>query len=469
MANVQTKPEALVITRTFNAPRDQVFRAWTDLEAFARWFGPKGGKTTVLSGEVRSGGAVLYSQRFGDGPAMIGKFEYQEVDAPERLVYISAFADEEGNVVRAPFSESWPLRIENTVSLEDLGRQTTLTMSAFPLDASEAEAATFTAAAEMVRQGCAGMLDVLDEFLTGSKSKPSKLKLSTPSDTEIVMVREFAAPPSLIFEVFTQPDHIAKWWGCGESTMTVNEAGVCVGGTFRRTLRAADGSEHPFRGEYLEVEAPHRLVYTEIYDLEPYSQFVATCTTTFEASATGTRLTETVRHLTKEARDGHLGSGMESGAATAFDRLEAHVHTLPVRQTKINAYLLFSGNCQEAMEFYRSCLGGDLEVMPIAGSPMAGEMPAEMHGKVMHACLKRGPLVLMASDLCEAGGETQGRSMNLMLDCATEAETYAVFERLSEGGTVGHPVSPAFWGGLFGQLTDRFGISWMLTYGEENA
>jgi len=86
-----------------------------------------------------------------------------------------------------------------------------------------------------------------------------------------------------------------------------------------------DGSDHPFKGVYLEIVPPERVVNTMIYDIEPYNrpEFEATVTVVFEDISGKTRIVETIKHQTKEGRDGHLGSGMEYGAGIAFDQLEA--------------------------------------------------------------------------------------------------------------------------------------------------
>ncbi len=78
-----------VITRTFDAPRDLVFKAWTEAERLAQWWGPKGCNITVSKLELRPGGTFLYSMKMSNGPAMWGKFVYREIVAPERLVFVN--------------------------------------------------------------------------------------------------------------------------------------------------------------------------------------------------------------------------------------------------------------------------------------------------------------------------------------------------------------------------------------------
>ena len=130
--------------------------------------------------------------------------------------------------------------------------------------------------------------------------------------------------------------------------------------------------------------------------------------------------------------------------------------------TQINAYINFPGNTREAMTFYKECLGGELEIMPFEGSAMESHMPPEAKQNVLHSMLTNGAIRLMASDMVSADSLTSGNNISLMLDCSSEEEINRFYTALSAGGDADHPVQPAFWGGLFGHLTDKFGIQWLL-------
>lgn len=127
----------------------------------------------------------------------------------------------------------------------------------------------------------------------------------------------------------------------------------------------------------------------------------------------------------------------------------------------LSPYLTFAGNCCQAMEFYQSCFGGELHIMPFAGTTVAEQVPAELRQGVLHAQLTTGTQVLMASDQGAAGPVTPGNAVALSLDCSSEAEINTLFARLSEGGTVVDPLADMFWG-RFGSVTDRFGMHWLL-------
>jgi len=130
--------------------------------------------------------------------------------------------------------------------------------------------------------------------------------------------------------------------------------------------------------------------------------------------------------------------------------------------TQLNAYINFPGNTREAMTFYKECLGGELEFMPFEGSPIEGHAPAEAKQNIVHSMLTSGSMRLMASDMVSAEELKSGNNISLMLDCDSEEDIHRFYNALSAGGDPDHPVQPAFWGGLFGHLTDKFGIVWLL-------
>jgi len=146
--------------------------------------------------------------------------------------------------------------------------------------------------------------------------------VTTPSEREILITRDFDAPRWLVFEAWTTPEHVRRWYGCGTMAMSVCEIDLRPDGAWRYVLREADGTEHRFRGTYREVAPPGRLVYTESYDLPGMGWTPeATVTLTLEEIDGKTRMTSRVLHQSVEMRDGHLGSGMEVGMQETFNRL----------------------------------------------------------------------------------------------------------------------------------------------------
>jgi Uncharacterized protein conserved in bacteria len=126
-------------------------------------------------------------------------------------------------------------------------------------------------------------------------------------------------------------------------------------------------------------------------------------------------------------------------------------------------YLNFYGNCNEAMYFYKKCLGGELKIQTVAESPMANQMPPEMQNFVLHARLEKGNVIIMASDAKDKN-MTRGDMLTLMLQCDSEDEINSYFSALSAEGVVNMPLSKQFWGATYGQLTDKYGVLWALNY-----
>jgi len=164
-----TPPEEreLVITRTFDAPRELVWKAFTESDRLAQWWGPKDFTMVVRTLDVRPSGVFHYAMRSPGGQVMWGTFVFREIQAPERIVFISSFADEEGNIIRAPFSPTWPLEILNTVTFAETDGKTTVTFRGSPINATGEERDTFWNRQDSVQQGFAGTFDQLAAYLAG--------------------------------------------------------------------------------------------------------------------------------------------------------------------------------------------------------------------------------------------------------------------------------------------------------------
>jgi uncharacterized protein YndB with AHSA1/START domain len=156
---------AFVLSRTFDAPRDVVFRAFIDPERMKHWWGPKGFTVIASTMDLRPGGTYHYGLRAPDGSAMWGKFVYREIAAPERLVFVNSFSDENGGITRHPMSPTWPLEMLSTFSFSEEHGRTTFTIRWSPLNASDEERATFDGARDGMRQGWGGTLDQLAAYL----------------------------------------------------------------------------------------------------------------------------------------------------------------------------------------------------------------------------------------------------------------------------------------------------------------
>lgn len=130
---------------------------------------------------------------------------------------------------------------------------------------------------------------------------------------------------------------------------------------------------------------------------------------------------------------------------------------------QIVPYLNFGGNCEEALNFYKDALGGEIEtIMRYEGAPM--DVPDDHKNKVMHSHFRAGDLTFMASDAMHGKPPTVGNNISLSLNFSNEEDQKKVFENLSAGGNVTMPLQDTFWGATFGMCTDKFGINWMFNH-----
>ena len=128
----------------------------------------------------------------------------------------------------------------------------------------------------------------------------------------------------------------------------------------------------------------------------------------------------------------------------------------------MNAYLIFNGNCRQAMEFYAKCLGGVLYLSTYAEAPDCSGLPDEYKNWIIHARLTIKTQVLMASDTRPGIPVKQGDNFFVSVNCENVEETEKIFNALAEKGKIGMPLQETFFAVRFGMLTDQFGIKWML-------
>lgn len=151
-----------------------------------------------------------------------------------------------------------------------------------------------------------------------------QLSLAKPTDTEIVMTRVLDAPRDLVWACHTRPEHLRRWWGRGNPLDI--EIDFQVGGTYRYVEHADDGNAYAFRGEFLEIEAPVRLVQT--FEFEGMPGHVATDSMVLTEENGRTTVTTTTRFTSREDRDGMLESGMEEGSQQSYAALDALLREL---------------------------------------------------------------------------------------------------------------------------------------------
>jgi uncharacterized protein YndB with AHSA1/START domain len=145
-------------------------------------------------------------------------------------------------------------------------------------------------------------------------------KVTLPTDTQILITREFDAPKHLVYKAWTTPELVKRWWNAKRGEVTIAEIDLREGGTWRWVMVTDDGFEVAFHGEYREIVPNERIVSTEVYEGMPDAASLNTVTFTEEDGRT--TLTILVDHASREHRDGHIDSGMEAGMQDAMDLLE---------------------------------------------------------------------------------------------------------------------------------------------------
>src|ERR1017187_1282214 len=144
--------------------------------------------------------------------------------------------------------------------------------------------------------------------------------VTLPTDTQILITREFNAPRRLVYQAWTTPELIKRWWSADRGEMTIAEVDLRVGGAWRYVMSANGGFEVAFHGQYREVVPNERIVSTEIFEAMP--EAAAVSTVTFAEQDGRTVVSILVQHASQEHRDGHINSGMEDGLQEALDYLE---------------------------------------------------------------------------------------------------------------------------------------------------
>lgn len=300
----------LTTTRVFDAPRELVFKAWTDPKQFARWFPPEGFTLAACELDVRPGGSIRADMKGEDpalGPDFFGKVfpgngVYRDVVTNELLSFTFDAAGEEG----AP-----PLRLLMTVIFEAQGRKTKLTIHQTADTVAVYEELIKIGATEGLRQS----LDKLTVLLEGAGP-------DTTADVKgrtLTLTRVFDAPRELVWTAYTDPKHVVKWMFAKDWETPFAETDVRTGGTFRIGMRPADHSEEGFvlDGKYREVKRPERIVQVLSDD--------RVMTTTFEdVGGKKTKLTLSVEMAESEENE-------RTGYTQILENFAKHLATLSVK------------------------------------------------------------------------------------------------------------------------------------------
>ncbi len=198
-----------VITRVFKAPRDLVFRAWTETDRIGRWSSPKGVSIKSVRMDLRPGGILHTCMITPDQAEMWGKWVFRKIVPPAELVYVNSFSNEKGGLTRHPMNSQWPLELLTTVLLKDLGRETEITLKWIPINPAQGEVSVFESAMEGMKAGWSGTFDQLEEYLAEAGKEKG------PHPLDLKLTRTVRASREKVFEAFTQAEHLVHWWAPG--------------------------------------------------------------------------------------------------------------------------------------------------------------------------------------------------------------------------------------------------------------
>ncbi len=152
-----------ILDRVFDAPRELVWRAWTDPELLPRWYGP-GADTIIHKFDLRPGGMWLNEMKWG-GKSDLSKMVFQDVVPQEKLVWLHSSTDAEWNIITSPMMPDWPRVLLTTVTFDDAGSKTNVRLTMVPVDATDAEISCFSGAMAGMDQGWGSGYAIMDQLL----------------------------------------------------------------------------------------------------------------------------------------------------------------------------------------------------------------------------------------------------------------------------------------------------------------
>jgi uncharacterized glyoxalase superfamily protein PhnB/uncharacterized protein YndB with AHSA1/START domain len=295
-------------------------------------------------------------------------------------------------------------------------------------------------------------------------------------DREIKLSRLLNAPIELVWEVWTNPDHIKNWWGPNGFTNTIHLMDVKEGGEWSFTMHGPDATDYKNKSIFKEIIKHKKIVYEHISG----PKFLATVE--FEPKGNKTSVTW---HMLFESREQFIQVvktfKADEGLKQNIEKLDRYVEAqLTIwkqlktsSRARVSTYVNFPGTTEKAFNFYKSIFGGEFHGKGIQrfGDIPAGEgvPPLSESDKklVLHIELSiTGGHILMATDAPESMGlkVNPGNNIHINLEPGTRKETKRLFDLLSAGGNVTMELQDMFWGAYYGSCTDKFGINWMFNH-----
>ena len=243
---VRKSERELVTTHTFDAPRELVWKAWTDPKLIPKWWGPRRYSTTVDKMDVRPGGTWRFVQRDAEGNEYGFHGEYREVVPPKRLVGSFEYEGMPGHV------------LVETATFEEIRGKTKLTQSSLFQNSEDLEGML----ASGMEEGAAETMERFTDLVTEIQKRGTPSKAA---DRELVIVRVLDAPRALVWKAWTEPERLKRWWGPRTFTAPVAKIDLRVGGAFLYCMRQSDGKDIWGTGVYREIAPLKRIVYTDSF------------------------------------------------------------------------------------------------------------------------------------------------------------------------------------------------------------
>ena len=272
-----------------------------------------------------------------------------------------------------------------------------------------------------------------------------------------------------VWEFWTKPKHIVNWAFASDDWEAPHaENDVHVGGKFKTVMAAKDKSAgFDFTGVYTNVKSHELIEYDIDYDIKYDIDHGRHVKVQFTQLPDGVRLTEIF-----EMEKINSEEMQRSGWQAILDNFKKYAESLIINKntmTKLNIYLNFAGNTEEAFNFYKSVFGGELTpIVRFKDMPMEGvKIPKMDENKVMHVGLLIGKdQMLMATDALESLGQklVQGNNVYISIHPESKEEADRIFNALSTGGKIEMPIANQSWGDYYGSFKDKFGVQWMVNY-----
>lgn len=296
---------------------------------------------------------------------------------------------------------------------------------------------------------------------------------SNTADRELIMSRLLNAPVDLVWEVWTNPEHIKNWWGPDGFTNTIHKMDFKPGGEWNFIMHGPDGTDFKNKCVFKEIVKNKKIVYENVSG----PKFLATIE--FDAQGEKTSIKWHMLFVSKEEFEQVVKTfKADQGLKQNIDKLNHYLQSqINIRKqlktnnmSRVSTYLNFPGNTEEAFNFYKKVFGSEFhgdgiqrfeDIAPPEGMPPLSDTDKKL---ILHVELPiLGGHIIMATDAPESMGFKldYGNNIHINLEPETREETKKLFEALSEGGKVTMELQDMFFGAYYGSCTDKYGVNWM--------